>query len=380
MRSLRVFLPLFFITFWAEAQLNNTAFRYDRPVNEADSNALFLGINAMGFAKNNEYFNDIADGYTLFGYQLNPYLTYHPGKYIKIDAGVYLQKDFGNNGYREVTPTFSFKYSKKAFSLIFGTLEGSVSHRLVEPLYDFEKTLNDRLENGFQVKVEKERLFMDYWVDWQNMIYPGDSTQEHIVGGASVKWAAVKNKDFQLTVPLQFVVEHQGGQIDDDPEPLQTNVNMAAGVELTVPLSENSFVQELRSSNYYLVSSNSSEGDNDPLTTGSGLYINAAAKTKANLEVMASYWYGDKFTSVQGGQLYASRSSSYKNARVIEPARELLIIRLMHKLEIADGLSFNSRFEPFYDFRNGTFEYAFGFYINYTGDFFLIRNKKRQHD
>ena len=66
----------------------------------------------LGFSKNNEYFNDIADGYTLFGYHLNPKLVYFPAEFIRIEAGALLWKDFGTNNYNQVRPTFTIKLQK----------------------------------------------------------------------------------------------------------------------------------------------------------------------------------------------------------------------------------------------------------------------------
>ncbi|UII21243.1 hypothetical protein [Fulvivirga ligni] len=375
MKIFQVLILIILNTSLAQAQLNNKSFQYDHSLQESDSNVLALSINSLGFAKNNEYFNDIADGYTLFGYQLNPNLSYQAGKFIRIEAGIYLQKDFGNDDYSEVAPTFSFRYNKNAFSLILGTLDGSVSHRLIEPLYDFENTLNRRLENGFQIKVDKESLFLDTWVDWQNMIYKGDSSQEQITGGMSVKWSPINKGNVKLTIPYQMVIYHQGGQIDANPEPLQTKGNFSSGLELTFPISEQGFVSEFKMQNYFVYSNNFSGDEDTALKAGSGIYLNASIQTRLNLNIMASYWRGSDFTCIQGGQLYSSQSSSYKNYDVVEPIRELLILRFMHQLKITDGVFFNTRVEPFFDFKNGTFEYAYGFYINYTGDFFLLRNR-----
>ena len=97
----RIYFLLFFVLVNSvtNAQLNNRAFEQELLITEADSNSLFLGVNSLGFSKNNEYFNDIADGFTLFGYQFNPYLSYQPLKNVRFDVGLYLQKDFGTNDF-----------------------------------------------------------------------------------------------------------------------------------------------------------------------------------------------------------------------------------------------------------------------------------------
>src|SRR5580765_8127620 len=125
-------------------QLDNRVFEDRRNVEEIDSNKLFFGVNLLGFVKDNEYDqyrNPVITGYTLFGYQFSPTLSYHVTKNIRVDGGIYLQKDFGNSTFSTIAPIFSVKYQKKYFSVIFGNLDGSLNHRLIEPLYNFERVL-----------------------------------------------------------------------------------------------------------------------------------------------------------------------------------------------------------------------------------------------
>ena len=140
------------------SQLNNRLFEDRKAIFPDRENKLYLDIGLLGFTKNNEYFNDIADGYTLFGYQFYPSLAYFPAENVRIDAGIYLQKDFGASGFQTIAPTFSLKVKKGDWNIIFGNLDGGLNHRLIEPLYDFERVLNDRLETGLQAVVENEKM------------------------------------------------------------------------------------------------------------------------------------------------------------------------------------------------------------------------------
>jgi hypothetical protein len=140
-------LPLLLVSGVTFSQLNNSAFEQRMAIQSADSGKLYLGLNLLGFGKNNEYFDTTVEGYTLMGYQVNPYLSYHVAPNVRLDAGVYAQKDFGNEEYSEVKPTLSLKITNGNLGFVFGTLEGSLNHRLIEPLYDFERVLKNRLEN-----------------------------------------------------------------------------------------------------------------------------------------------------------------------------------------------------------------------------------------
>src|ERR1017187_1065087 len=115
------------------AQEDNNMLRYKTPVNVADTQRLMLAFSNLDFVRNYEYFNPIQAGFTLFGYALNPRVAYMPNKYLRLEAGIYARKDFGNENYTIVQPTFTVKASKNGFSMLIGNTEGILNHRLIEP-------------------------------------------------------------------------------------------------------------------------------------------------------------------------------------------------------------------------------------------------------
>ena len=59
---------------------------------------------------------------------------------MRLDAGVYVAKDFGNDDYSESEITFSLKIPEQQLQFYFRNAGGgSLHHRLIEPLYDFER-------------------------------------------------------------------------------------------------------------------------------------------------------------------------------------------------------------------------------------------------
>lgn len=374
MKKLSLIFLLFFGVQSVFSQLDNTAFDQLETIIAKDSNALYIGVNALGFNKNNEYFNDIADGFTLFGFQFNPYVSYQVGDRFKFSGGLYLQKDFGNDDFSEIAPTFTAQYTFLNGRVLFGTLEGATSHRLIEPLFDFERVLINRLENGFQFKIDKPGLFLDIWADWQNMIYRGDNDQEEVTAGVSFQ-KQITDGGIKISVPVQALVFHRGGQIDSSPLPLQTFVNTAVGVVLDKHVSDAGYIREARFEAYHSYYRDYSNTQLQTFKDGDGLYLNASVKTKIHLDIMASYWRGNEFISIQGGQLYPSVSSTFKDPSVVEPQRELLIFRFLHTLKISDHIFVSTRFEPHLDLGNGDFEFSHAFYVNYRPKFFVSRLK-----
>ncbi len=357
-------------------QLDNRVFEDRMKMNRADSDKLFLGVNFLGFSKDNEYdnyLNPVITGYTLFGYQFNPYLSYHITKNIRIDGGIYLQKDFGNSNYTTIAPTLSLKYQQKYFSLIFGNLEGSLNHRLIEPLYDFERVLNNRLENGMQLQVMRDDLFMDLWIDWNKMIYLNDSNQEQLTAGLNLNKRIANLGSTQINIPIQMVTHHHGGQINYRfSGPVETLFNTALGLE--VKHQSVSWVRETRFNGFYVYYKSLSRDLIQPFHDGSGAYFNATLSTKYGLDVMGSYWYGHEFITVEGGKIYPSVS-------VFNPAQQhhmmkLFILRLLYNIKISDGLYASARFEPYYDFYYGSIQTSYGVYLNFRDRFFLWKRKK----
>ncbi len=357
------------------SQWDNRLFEDRKEIFPDRANKVYLDIGLLGFTKNNEYFNNIADGYTLFGYQLYPSLTYFPAENVRIDAGIYMQKDFGIRGYNTIAPTLSVKVKRGDLNIIFGNLDGSLNHRLIEPLYDFERVLTDRLETGLQAVLEKERLFLDAWINWETMIYPGDSLQEEISGGISFNYRLMQSGSFQINLPAQTVLYHKGGQIDALDAPLTSLMNNAIGLELKYTANENGIIKTISSKNYFVNYTDFSFEKLQPFENGTGFYLNLDLELKW-FNFLTSYWHGSEFISIKGAPLYQSVSHSFKNPGHIEEQRQLIIFRLMHDLKILDNLYFSTRVEPFIDLQNNTFEFSHGFYVNYTPDFFLFKASK----
>lgn len=383
MRVLKVLFLLFLlvISYFAEAQLNNNVLKRQVKVQEQNANELRMELCALGFMKNNEYFNKIADGYTLFGYQLNPTLSYQPTATVKLEAGVFLWKDFGASGYERIAPTFTVKVKREQWELLFGTLEGNLGHGYIEPLYDFERLITNHLESGIQYKLSTPRLQLDSWVDWVNMIYVGDDELEQINGGAAAAILLLGQEgksnlkdSLRLTLPLQFTAQHKGGQIDASDLPLTTLANAAVGLELE-KLYSRRFLHRLYIKNYLVGYKDFSNELQLPYEQGYGVYLNLGADTKYQ-DVMLSYWRGSGYIAELGGRLYQSASTTYKNPNYLEEERELLILRLMKDLELIDDLTLTLRLEPLVDFNNPKLEFSSGFYLNFNTDFFLARPRR----
>jgi hypothetical protein len=362
--------------FPAKAQLDNRAFEDWYKIDSSNAHKLYLGTNIFMFQKDNEYFNQIVDGYTLFGYQFNPKLVYFPSKNVRIDGGIFLSKDFGNDAFIQIAPTLSVKIKKDSFELTLGTLQGSLNHRLVEPIYNFERIIGARLENGMQLTCNKRRFFIDQWIAWEKMQYYGSTYQEQVWGGISGVYKPIISDKFEMHIPLQSTAIHQGGQIDVNPNPLTTLLNSAGGLSFIFKFNS-TFLKGIRTDNYYVNYHDFSFVKTRPYNSGNGIYSNLTFNTKFG-DVMFSYWDGYHYYGIKGGDLYQSVSKAIGQPGYLEPNRELLILRILRDIRIMEGMTLSSRFEPYYDFVEKRTEFSFGLYLNYRPMFFISRIKQQQ--
>ncbi len=376
-RFLLFFLPLFLADITPSfGQLDNSIFyeRIRRP--EPMLGNLYLGVSSLAYNKNNEYFESTATGYTFFGYNLRPELIYVPSKHALLRAGVFLQRDFGTEGYYKVQPTYSIQLNYDSLLFYFGNIRGPLEHRYIEPLYDFERVVTDNPEEGMQFLWHKKRFYFDGWVNWSTMIYDRSPFREEFTGGIVTTYKPIKTERFTWTLLGQWLATHVGGQIDDDSLPAKTVQNFAFGCNFTLRFPGAKAVQAIRSQNYLaLYGSYDAEPLESPWTNGYGTMFNLTFVTHLN-DFMITYWRGDQWVAWSGGDLYSSVSRNWKEPDALEPEREILIFRVLGKIKVGDELEISPRLEPYINLNNNFSGISFGLYVKYQHDFFLTRIAK----
>ena len=296
-----------------------------------------LAVRAFTFFKDNEYFNKIVDGYTLFGTQLNLQLVYYPTEGLRLEAGVFLWKDFGNPVLQQVRPTYRATWTVNKHQFILGNILPNLSHNYIEPLFNFERVMLKPLEEGLQYRYLGNRLFLDVWVDWLRQQYRYSNYQEEIAGGLSSRYRfGSSDSRWQVAVPFQFTAQHHGGQIDTLRRPLQTLFNEAVGIEIRRSLG-NPKVQALRFNGYVLGFQDHSLTDGQlPFKYGRGLYLNTTLETRY-ADVMLSYWQGSRFIAPLGGDLFQSASRTVSNPEFLDRQRKILLVRLLRFPRLGRG-------------------------------------------
>ncbi len=348
-------------TSWA--QLPNTLL-YDKiELNAADSGRFSFGMRNTNYMRNTEYFNPIEEGRTLFGYQLQPSISYQPSKTSILQLGAWFRHDFGGTQpFTKVIPTFSLKVLGKKSEIIFGTLEGALSHGMLEPLLDINKLIENRIENGFQYKLNGKRIGLDTWINWENFIEPNAFDKERFTMGVNSKLALSNHSDIEnFHAYYQMMLSHQGGQIDRDTiQPFLMFYNGAVGVKLNTPIhaSVNALVdisvlhfKELSESNIF----NAKEGN--------AFYANAGLGF-GNNTILASYWLSSDYNAPRGTSLYQSRSTV--DSKNYQKDRQLVFLRFIHNNKLFKSpINASARFEPVYDINNGILDFSYSLYLVY---------------
>jgi hypothetical protein len=372
--SVLFFLIFLFSSFCVSAQNNDYLFNNIRPADSLNKELHFSFYN-FNYVRNYEYSNKFHDGYTLYGTQVVPQLVYFAHPNLLITAGVYLRKDFGNEGIYDAKPLFNIKYHKRNLTLIFGSLEGNIQHNYIEPIYNFERKITTPIEYGTQLLVEKEKFKLDSWISWQKMIYSGDAQKEEIVGGLNAESTIMQTGNWKLSVPVQFLAYHQGGQIDVLKDiPISTLFNGATGFKLNQTIG--SKIKEIYTANYIAVYKDFSPTKTRAYQGGFGLWLNAGIETKWG-NLVASYWKGNNFITIKGMPLYQSVSETLYDTGFKQKSRSILAFKYIYQKQLIPNLYLDVRFEPHFDLDHSDSQLQFNhsLFLTYKEDFRIFKKK-----
>lgn len=196
-------------------------------------------------------------GYSLPGFRVSAAAVYRPGKWVNVQAGVYLLQYWGADAYPNQNyiglPTFNDGNTSRGFHALpyfsaqvstpwglevtLGSLRGEASHGLIMPMYAPELGLTADPQAGAEVKYKSRWIDADAWIDWRSFIFRESPSEENFYVGISskVKYTP-EDSPVHLYSPVQMVIEHIGGEIDTI-HSVQTYINAAVGIGARMRLS-----------------------------------------------------------------------------------------------------------------------------------------------
>lgn len=349
---------------FSRAQLNNSFLYTANSDSLIDKNAKFgFYIDNVNYIRNSEYHSIIEDGATWAGTQIWPQATYRYNNNMVFKAGVFVQKDFGNHKFRTLIPTYTLSYTKKNLKVNFGTLDGSLDHNLIEPLYAMENFIDKRIENGLQFKGSSKKLRYDVWIDWEKMIYRNSTTPEKFTTGLSSDLILVNKSNFKLSFPFQGLLRHQGGEIYAEPHSnIKTQLNLAYGIHLTKAITHN-IIDKVDFQAYVTFYEDMAPSKADSFFDGNGQYF-ALTFSKKNLGLMLNYWDAHQFISPNGEPLYLSKSRV--NNDIYIQYRKMAMLRILYEVRVWPNLMLVARLNNIYNFSEKQFDNVVEVYAKFN--------------
>lgn len=316
-------------------------------------------VDAFPFFKNNEYFNTVNPGETLFGFRAAGQLSFQiaPAGRARLSAGMLVQENYG--GKTLVKPLLNLTLTgKRQWNYIFGTLVSGTRHRLIEPLYNYEQVLTQPIEYGIQFRRQHHRYFYDGWVEWRQQLDKSSGRQEFIIGGQSAEIRFNPNARWVLSAPLQAVIVHQGGQALNPPVSISTRINAAAG--LRWQHRDTAWMLEA----LYLQSLDNSPNPLQPWNNGWATMINARAGFGRYHSLTATWWFAREFFTTIGSPVFSNvnLTNVYANSHT----RRLVMLRYVYSRPvISRKIWLDIRLEPHYDLEAGKTEFSHGVFLRY---------------
>jgi hypothetical protein len=342
-----------------------------------DTNKLYLRISNANFVKDNEYFNQIVEGYTLSGFWITPALEYHPAANSVLEGGIHLLKFSGRDRFFKVLPVFTFTQQfNPHFSLILGTLNSNNNHHMPEPLLDPERFYFKQVDNGLQLLINNTKIKSDIWFSCDSFIWRGDTTQEQFTSGTSSEFVFFNNSGWSISLPVQTIITHKGGQINRPKKPIETLINLGAGLNVEY-YNEAGFIKRIRFNPHFFVYNKTTSAELVPYNKGWALYPNIFVDANY-LFLKLAWWHGNSFIGPRGEAIYQSVSTeptdhsfSKIDTTKNEKHRNLFIGKIAYSKNLGKGISINAGFEGYYDTNEKLFDYNFSIHLLYNGRFLL---------
>ena len=317
------------ISLSVSAQVEVGRYNTDYRIDSLKMKELRLDMDNLFFFKNNEFGSSAMKGYTLPGAWINPKLSYIPLSNIKFEAGAYMlwysgAYKYPNYAYQDIAhwkgkhyqngthllPYFRGQVSIGNFNFVLGDIYGGSNHRLILPLYNPELDLTSDPESGFQILYDTPRFHLDAWINWQSFIFEADTHQEAFIAGmtSEIQFNSSQS-EWHCYIPVQMVVQHRGGEIDDTDTGVETFMNGSVGVGLVRNLNQSGLKRlswEVDVLGYY-----QQAGKLWPFDKGLGWYIKIGADFK-HFFVQAGAFGCNKFISLLGSPYFGAVSTRHK--------------------------------------------------------------------
>lgn len=353
--SLLIFCLFFFLKL--SGQLSNRTLRYGEVYPQTKYG---FNLEALQYTRNTEYFHNLNPGSTMFGFQLSPGFHYRITNKVRMSTGIMLQRDFGDyKSLSRAIPFFNFGFTYKNWVWNLGNIKPHVHHNVIEPLLNYENFITQPIEGGLQGVRQTDKMKYDFWLEWRQKANGEEGIQEKIVFGHSLEELLLNTSRLSLSIPLQTIIYHQGGQALNVSSHVATRLNGAAGIRLQN--QNNSLLCEA----FALYSADNSDTRMQPFQNGWASMVNARYLPGKYHEIAVTWWHARQFVTSTGNPVFSS--VNLNDVYLNRNTRRLAMFRYVYSRPIvADKLWVDFRLEPYYDFEAANFEFAQGLFFRYV--------------
>jgi len=380
-QGLLLFIVLLF-SMGLEAQYDYTSFYTSPKTDSLQTQKLFLSLENQNLLRNNEFFNNIDPGFTVFGSLLNTTLKYSPVQNFLLEGGIHFLKHYGENRFDRVVPLFRVQYAiLPELQVIMGNIYGGLNHNYIEPFYRFDRFMEDPPETGLQFLLNTTRIHSDLYINWEHFLHrDGYNDEEQFTLGWTNNFSITSpESQLKLSIPVQLLAHHIGGQIDTLNLPDGSLVNYAVGISLgyRLPGMVTEIGVQLHGIGYRELASPAQM----PFDKGHAIYPLFYTRLKW-ADLYLGYWKAYHFIAPRGEPLFSSISNIQPS--LVFPERKLFVFKLNIHHQIATGISIGARYEGYYDLK-GTlpgitqshYDFSYGMYINFKRDLILKKMGKQ---
>lgn len=342
----------------------------------ADSGTLSIHFYNNNFVRNNEYFGPFAEGITYIGSIIQPEVSWAISDKFSLSAGWYLRYFYGKDNFEQSLPVIRARYTfLPGAQVIIGQLDGQLQHQYIEPLYSTDNYFSTNPEYGVQLLLDREKVHVDFFMDWERFLLPGEAHQEEIAGGLLASYSLNDRAENRgLSVHFQSIIHHFGGQVDVTDTPIETRSNVAAGLKYAfVPGYK--ILNRVTLSSFYIRAMELSHTNKIPFKSGLATHNTITFENKW-IKLGTGWFHGDDYFAPKADFLFQS-ISQFDNYYTTK-GRDLITSKFVFGNEITKGVNLSVRFESYYDLQRQWNDFSYGLNISVNEKVFERTVKDRR--
>jgi len=338
-------LILVFAGLQATAQNEYSIFKSYEQFKPDSTGTFYFGVDNVDFFKNNENKLERSIDYTITGTLFRPKVVYYPDPKLRMELGGHVLKYNGRDDYAHISPWFNVHYQPAdKIAVILGNLNADQNHFLPEQLYNPELFYTATPEAGLQAKYHSTRFSSDLWIDWQQMILPGDPYKERFVFGARTDLAILNENGAELSFPFTMYGLHEGGTIGTAAGLAKSFITVTPGLVFQKRLPGKLFT-DWGLNTFFSLSTYPKDDVIFKQANGWGFFANGTLNSLYG-GLSAAFWHGHLFYTPQGGpifQSYTGTGSDWITNHV------LIDLKYHYQHQIMKDTFFGFMFDYYYD-------------------------------